>query len=210
MHRSTVEDLGGGVLNRAGRLSRPTRERLPRSTVPTLVVVVVLASATLVACAPGDARSPAATDRPAAAEGTADLPSSAETSASAAREDYARELVELVNDERSGAGLAPLTLSTCAVEQASGRAARLASDGGPLVHAPLEPVTDACPPASMSGENLSRASAPPADVVDAWMGSPGHRSNILAPGFTQTGVACSDAAAPAGGGLLCSQVFLGP
>lgn len=182
MHRSTVEDLGGGVLNRAGQLPRPTHERLLRPTVLTLVVVTLLACATLVACAPGDARED---------------------------EDYARELVELVNDERSGAGLAPLTLSTCAVEQASRRAARLAADGGPLVHASLEPVTDACPPASMSGENLSRASAPPADVVDAWMGSPGHRSNILAPGFTQTGVACSDAA-PAGGGVLCSQVFLGP
>jgi uncharacterized protein YkwD len=173
-----------------------------------LVVVTLVVCAVLVACSPGDARPPA--DRPTAAEGAGDLLSSAERAARAARETYARELVELVNDERTGAGLAPLTLSTCALEQASGRAAHLAADGGPLVHAPLEPVTDACPPATMSGENLSRASAPPADVVDAWMGSPGHRSNILSPGFTQTGIACSEDAAPAGGGVLCSQVFLGP
>ncbi|MEP7765820.1 CAP domain-containing protein [Sanguibacter sp. 25GB23B1] len=186
MHRSTVEDLGGGVLNRAGRLSCP--RRAPRPARAVAGVATIVAGALLVACAPG------AADRPATAD----------------REDYALEIVEAVNGERSSAGLDPLALSTCAETQATSRATRLAADGGSLVHAPLEPVTDACPPASMSGENLSRASAPPADVVDAWMSSPGHRSNILARGFTQTGVACTDDTGPAGDGVLCSQVFLGP
>lgn len=189
MHRSTVEGPGGGTLDRAGH---DTRRRPARTAV---LALALLAGVALTACR----SEPAAT--------------------SVDPDGYARSLAELVDAERVAAGLEPLATSTCAQGHAADRAAALAAEDGPLEHAPLDAVTDDCVPASMSGENLSRtASDPtvdvaassatdPADVVAAWMASPGHRSNILAAGFTRSGVACvldpSDA-------LVCSQVFLGP
>jgi len=43
-------------------------------------------------------------------------------------------------------------------------------------------------------------------VIDAWMHSPGHRSNLLDPTLTEIGVGC----VRDGRSMLCSQVFLGP
>jgi len=75
-----------------------------------------------------------------------------------------------------------------------------------LTHTPLAGVIADCAPATTAAENLSRAAASPPAVVDAWMDSPGHRSNLLDPALTEIGVGCVlDADA-----MLCSQVFLGP
>jgi uncharacterized protein YkwD len=59
-----------------------------------------------------------------------------------------------------------------------------------LTHARLAGVIVGCPPATTAAENLSRAPASPTAVVDAWMGSPGHRSNLLDPALTQIVVGC--------------------
>jgi uncharacterized protein YkwD len=64
----------------------------------------------------------------------------------------------------------------------------------------------ACTPATTAAENLSRAAASPAAVIDAWMGSPGHRPNLLDPALTEIGVGC----VIDGQAMLCSQVFFGP
>ena len=188
MHRSTVEDLGGGVLN-----------RVPHTVRAAAIVLVLAACPVLAGCQPDPQR-----DTRTQAVATPTRPAAADPAA------YARSLVDLVNAERVAADLTPLTRSACADVQAGARAAALVAAGGALEHAPLPPVTEACAPASMSGENLSRAAAPPADVVAAWMASPGHRSNILATGFTETAVACLSSSAAAPGEVLCSQVFLGP
>lgn len=37
------------------------------------------------------------------------------------------------------------------------------------------------------GENIAAGYASPGDVVAAWMGSEGHRANILSPYYTQVG-----------------------
>jgi uncharacterized protein YkwD len=70
----------------------------------------------------------------------------------------------------------------------------------------MDPVLAACAPSTSAAENLSRAAATPAEIVEAWLGSYGHRQNLLDPTLTDTGVACvrdDDA-------MLCSQIFLGP
>lgn len=41
---------------------------------------------------------------------------------------------------------------------------------------------------SAAGENIAMGQRTPVEVVNAWMNSPGHRSNILSPNFTQIGV----------------------
>jgi len=40
------------------------------------------------------------------------------------------------------------------------------------------------------GENIAMGQPTPVDVMTAWMGSPGHRANILSPSFTHLGVGC--------------------
>ena len=72
--------------------------------------------------------------------------------------------------------------------------------GGP---AP-QPLLEACA-ARAVGENLALGYPTPLAVVAGWMGSDGHRANILNPTYTQIGVACT--ASPKG--QLCAQVFLG-
>lgn len=117
---------------------------------------------------------------------------------------YASELVDRTNAVRAAESLPALAVSTCAATAAETRAQALVGSG--LEHAPLDGVTQGCDAGSVSGENLSRASAAPTDVVGAWLGSPGHRANLLDPTYTQVGVACVED----DGAMLCSQVFLGP
>lgn len=75
-----------------------------------------------------------------------------------------------------------------------------------LTHAPLGGVIAACAPVTTAAENLSKAAATPAAVIDAWMQSPGHRSNLIDPTLTEISVG----SVQDGASMLCSQVFLGP
>ncbi len=118
---------------------------------------------------------------------------------------YAALIVRETNDARVANRLPKLGSSTCAQTAALQRAKDLI--GKPkLTHAPLDGVISACAPSTTAAENLSRASTRPAAVIDAWMHSPGHRSNLLDPALTEIGVGC----VLDGTLMLCSQVFLGP
>ncbi|MFD4991862.1 CAP domain-containing protein [Cellulosimicrobium cellulans] len=122
--------------------------------------------------------------------------------------EYAARLLAETQEERDEAGVPRLEESGCATEEALSRATALV--GVPLEHAPLDEVVAACaPPRGTAAENLSRSSAEPAAVVDAWMGSHGHRANLLDPTLTSVGVACVGDATDGAGGLVCAQVFLG-
>ncbi|MBD5785289.1 CAP domain-containing protein [Cellulosimicrobium terreum] len=137
---------------------------------------------------------------------------SGETSASpvpADPEEYAELVVAETNSVRATEGRAPLATDTCALGAASTRAADLVGSAT-LVHAPLDPVLTACdPPSATAAENLSRGAATPAEVVDAWLGSPAHRANLLDPALTSVGVACVLDDVDGEEEMLCSQVFLG-
>ncbi|WP_136518580.1 CAP domain-containing protein [Cellulomonas telluris] len=130
------------------------------------------------------------------------------TTSSAAAADplvYAAALVASTNEARDVEGLPALAVSECAERAAADRAQALVGEQE-LEHAPLDGVLRDCAPSAKAAENLSRATAPAADVVDAWLGSPGHRDNLLDPDLREVGVACVEDA----GRLLCAQVFLGP
>jgi len=156
-----------------------------------LLIMSVFAGALLVACAGDETPGPTPRTGGAAAE--------------PAPEVYAAELVDLTNAARAAEGLDPLAESECARTAGLERAAALVGRDD-LTHAPLAPVIKDCAPLTMAAENLVNSSAEPADVVDAWLGSPGHRANIVDPALTQIGIGCI----PDGEKLLCSQVFLGP
>jgi uncharacterized protein YkwD len=119
--------------------------------------------------------------------------------------EYAAQIVKGTNDIRATDRLPKLFGSKCAQTAALKRASALI--GKPeLTHAPLNGVIVGCKPATIAAENLSKAAASPAAVIDAWMHSAGHRSNLLDSTLTQIGVGCVHD----GKSMLCSQVFLGP
>jgi len=159
---------------------------------------VLAALVALAGCASGPAASPSgSTIHVAARSASAVLEPSA----------YADAILTETNRVRAERDLADLTPSACAAEQAIGRAEALVGD--PLEHASLKPVISACaPPSGLAAENLSRAAATPAEVVNAWLGSAGHANNLLSPQLTELGVGCvlDDSN---GRQMLCSQVFLG-
>lgn len=149
------------------------------------------AAAPAPAPAPGPAAEPE--PQPAAAVASADDPGAA----------MAADVVTLTNQRRGEAGLAPLGVSACATEQAVARAGVLVAEGR-FEHDPLGPVLDACR-AGTVGENLSLGYPSAQAAVAGWMGSPGHRENILRASYAQVGVGC----VPGGRGWLCAQVFVG-
>jgi uncharacterized protein YkwD len=57
------------------------------------------------------------------------------------------------------------------------------------------------------GENIAAGQRSPTDAIADWMTSPGHRSNILNPSFTEIGVGI---VASPGGGYYYTQVFATP
>ncbi|MBO3086659.1 CAP domain-containing protein [Cellulomonas fengjieae] len=113
------------------------------------------------------------------------------------------QIVTRTNAERAAAGLAALTVSPCATEQAVARTALLVAENR-FEHDPLEPILAACG-ARAVGENLALGYPTAPAVVAGWMGSEGHRANILNSRYTQIGVGCT--AGPRG--QLCAQVFMG-
>ncbi|WP_456786650.1 CAP domain-containing protein [Cellulomonas sp. P5_C5] len=117
---------------------------------------------------------------------------------------YAADLIAETNKVRADEDLPALTVSSCATTAGAQRAEDLV--GEELEHAPMTAVLRDCAPSTTAAENLARAAATPHDVVQAWLGSPGHRANLLDPSLDQVGIGCllDD------GEMLCSQVFLGP
>jgi len=118
---------------------------------------------------------------------------------------YAAQIVQGTNEVRRAKGLPTLGGSRCAQDAAQKRAKALIGKAE-LTHALLNGVIAGCASGTTAAENLSKAAATPAAVIDAWMHSPGHRSNLLDPALTQIGVGC----VMGGQSMLCSQVFLGP
>lgn len=166
--------------------------RAPTSTEPTTSAPTATAPAT----------TPPATP-PGAAPTAATPPAASQAPAAAPAPTISDEIVTRTNAERTAAGLAPLAVSACGTEQAAARTALLVAEDR-FEHDPLEPVLEACA-ARAVGENLALGYPTPLAVVAGWMGSEGHRANILNPTYTQIGVACT----PSPKGQLCAQVFLG-
>lgn len=128
---------------------------------------------------------------------------------------YAAQVVAATNAARAAEGVPELAPLQCAQEIAASRV-RLVLPMGDLQHPDADLI---CQGFNMGGENLVHGIYLPNQAVDAWLGSPGHRSNVLSPNFTHIGVACVATSlenptleatpdAPVGG-MLCSQVFAG-
>ena len=113
---------------------------------------------------------------------------------------------ELVNSERSSRGISSMTLDSGLCRVADIRAKELAQkfdhkrpDGSSCFTA-----FDECGVSyGAAGENIAAGQRTPSEVMDGWMGSSGHRGNILSTNFNRIGIGCYTS----GGMTYWVQVF---
>ncbi|ABW33170.1 CAP domain-containing protein [Acaryochloris marina] len=108
---------------------------------------------------------------------------------------FDQQLLDLVNQERESRGLRPLQLSQNLDQAADQHSARMAT-GDFFAHRDPQTGTSAGDRIEAAGytgwstwgENIAAGQATPEAVLNAWMGSSGHRANILNPNFTHMGI----------------------
>jgi uncharacterized YkwD family protein/spore coat assembly protein SafA len=106
---------------------------------------------------------------------------------------YTYEVVKLVNTERAKAGLPPLKenweLSRVARYKSQDMIDKnYFSHTSPTYGSPFQMMKDFGISYQAAGENIAAGQRTPAEVVEAWMNSEGHRKNILSPTYTEIGV----------------------
>jgi len=97
----------------------------------------------------------------------------------------AQQILALVNQARTAAGLTPLTLNATLTEAANIRAREIVSVQS-HTRPNGEPWYTVSPLAR--GENIAAGHTSAQQVFDAWMNSEGHRANILRPEYRTLGV----------------------
>ncbi|MBB1262345.1 CAP domain-containing protein, partial [Streptomyces alkaliterrae] len=123
----------------------------------------------------------------------------------------AAQVLALVNSERGKNGCSPVRsnslLQTAAQRHSQDMANRDYFDHtNPDGAGPSDRITAVGYQWSRTGENIAMGQRTPADVMNAWMNSPGHRANILNCAFTELGVGIHDAP----GGIRWTQKFATP
>lgn len=106
---------------------------------------------------------------------------------------YEKEVIRLVNEERAKNGLSSLTynweLSRVArIKSQDMHDNRYFSHTSPTYGTPFQMLKSFGIRYRSAGENIARGQRTPKMVVEAWMNSAGHRSNILNASFTEIGV----------------------
>lgn len=120
----------------------------------------------------------------------------------------AQQVIALVNTERAKNGCGPVSdnsrLATAAQRHSDNMAAQGFFDHtDPSGAGPGERIHAAGYQWSTYGENIARGQRTPADVMNSWMNSPGHRANILNCAFKELGVGIHNGA----GGPWWTQDF---
>ncbi|MEU3980695.1 CAP domain-containing protein [Streptomyces sp. NPDC026672] len=103
------------------------------------------------------------------------------------------EVVDLTNRERRAAGLPPLAVDPLLTAAAQAHSADMVARDfyahtSPEGSQPWDRAAAAGSRRRTIGENIACGQRSPAEVVDGWMNSPGHRANILKPDFTHIGI----------------------
>jgi uncharacterized protein YkwD len=129
-----------------------------------------------------------------------------------------RAIYRYTNEVRQKNGLATLTWENSLRDVARAHSADMLvrnyfSHVNPEGRSSKDRIVAGCPlPMTMTGENIWMATGrQPEDtrqlariIVDSWMSSPGHRSNLLRPEFSDIGVG----AAVSGNNIKVTQVFI--
>lgn len=99
-----------------------------------------------------------------------------------------KRVLDLTNLERSKVGLAPLSFNAKLAAAADKHSRSMAMQDFFDHRQMVERVRAEGYQYSLVGENISAGQTTPESVVTGWMNSPGHRANILNPGFRELGV----------------------
>lgn len=122
------------------------------------------------------------------------------------------EVIRLVNVERAKAGLQALTQNWQLSRVARYKSQDMIDKGyfahnSPTYGSPFRMMESFGIKYSAAGENIAMGQQSPAQVMNAWMNSPGHRNNIMSPSFTQIGVGL---AKDKNGRMYWTQMFIKP
>lgn len=106
---------------------------------------------------------------------------------------YENQVVTLVNKERAKRGLTQLKINATLAKVARLKSSDMAtknyfSHTSPTYGSPFTMMQHYGIRFSAAGENIAMGQPTPEAVMNAWMNSPGHRSNILSPTYNQIGV----------------------
>lgn len=103
------------------------------------------------------------------------------------------EVIRLVNVQRSKAGLQQLKTNWQLCRVARYKSADMANKGyfahnSPTYGTPFKMMESFGLRFSSAGENIAYGQRTPAEVMNGWMNSPGHRNNIMSASYTEIGV----------------------
>lgn len=123
---------------------------------------------------------------------------------------YQKEVLNLVNKERSNRGLAPLKLNDSLSNVATIKSQDMIDKNyfdhtSPTYGSPSNMINKFGISYNSMGENIAMGQSSPEEVMNSWMNSPGHRKNILNPNFTELGVGV----AKNNSTLYWTQMFIG-
>ncbi len=105
------------------------------------------------------------------------------------RWDYAAQVLDLVNKQRTAAGKSKLHMNSALQRTAMQRAAEIVVN---FSHTRPDGSSwnTAFPDYYAAGENLAKGQTTPNAVTTAWMNSDGHRANILSSDYNAVGICC--------------------
>ncbi|WP_353947542.1 CAP domain-containing protein [Sporolactobacillus sp. Y61] len=107
---------------------------------------------------------------------------------------FEKKVVELTNQERTKAGLAPLKSGNAQLAKMARAKSQDMRDRNyfdhqsPTYGSPFDMMKKYGINYRAAGENIAAGQKTPEEVVQGWMNSPGHRANILNANFTTIGV----------------------
>lgn len=125
---------------------------------------------------------------------------------------FEKEVVKLVNEERRTRGLEPLKIHKPLSKLAERKSQDMAdhqyfSHTSPNYGSPFDMMRQFEFQFRSAGENIAAGQRSPAQVVEGWMNSDGHRANILHKSFTHIGVGYVEGGSY---GTYWTQLFMTP
>ncbi len=106
---------------------------------------------------------------------------------------FATQVVDLVNQERSKAGLKALVVDTNLQTMAQDKAMDMYKNNyfshtSPTYGSPFDMMKTYKISYRAAGENIAKGQTSPAQVMNSWMNSSGHKANILSKNYTHIAV----------------------
>ncbi|MGM0884562.1 MAG: CAP domain-containing protein [Bacillota bacterium] len=107
---------------------------------------------------------------------------------------FAQQVLQLVNSQRTKAGLGSLSMDDKLANMAMVKAQDMIQNNyfdhnSPTYGSPFDMMRQFQITYRAAGENIAKGQSSPEQVMNDWMNSPGHRANILNSSFTKIGVA---------------------